>query len=118
VALANLVADLAADVQVLIAIDDLQWLDARTTTALAFHARRLPARNVGIVVTMRTPGVESRLAAELEAEWALRRIDVPTELKIVDMVSDARLGPGQSAPLLAGVPNQPNGGPHEQHSRK
>jgi ATP/maltotriose-dependent transcriptional regulator MalT len=42
---------------VLVAIDDLQWLDASTMQIIAFAARRLPGR-VGVIGTVRTdPGV-------------------------------------------------------------
>jgi DNA-binding CsgD family transcriptional regulator len=90
VAVSTLVANLAADAPLLIAIDDLQWLDATTTTALTFLARRLPPRNVGMLLTVRTPAAESPLLAELEAEWALRRVDVPPldENEIVDLVHE------------------------------
>jgi DNA-binding CsgD family transcriptional regulator len=77
VALTTLIGILSADNPVLIAVDDLQWLDATTAVALAFLARRMPSRNLGIVLTLRTPSVEPTLLAELEADWALRRIEVP-----------------------------------------
>jgi len=45
---------LAALGAVLVAIDDVQWLDDATTTTLAFVARRLPA-NVRFLLAKRTP---------------------------------------------------------------
>ncbi|MDT4942472.1 MAG: hypothetical protein QOJ34_2561, partial [Pseudonocardiales bacterium] len=77
VAVTTLVGMLAAAAPVLIAIDDLQWLDATTTSALAFLARRLPPSNVGIAMTRRAPAVEPSLLVALDAGWALRRVEVP-----------------------------------------
>jgi DNA-binding CsgD family transcriptional regulator/tetratricopeptide (TPR) repeat protein len=44
---------LAADRPVVIAIDDVQWLDGPSARALAFAARRLESLPVGMAITMR-----------------------------------------------------------------
>src|SRR5699024_675313 len=70
-AFTSLLRALAADRSVLLCIDNLQWLDAQTAEVLAFAARRLPERGVGIVATVRTdpetptPAVLADLAAAL-----------------------------------------------------
>ena len=51
-AFVGVLASLAETAVVLVAIDDVQWLDPASAGALAFAARRLPAR-VGLLVTRR-----------------------------------------------------------------
>ncbi|WP_196255648.1 AAA family ATPase [Micromonospora sp. WMMC415] len=46
--------DVAAERPALIAIDDLQWLDAASARALRYALRRLDSERVGILATMRT----------------------------------------------------------------
>src|ERR1700754_1555106 len=49
----SVVKGLAADTAVLLAIDDLQWLDASSTQVIAFTARRLSG-HVGVLATVRS----------------------------------------------------------------
>ncbi len=46
---------LAAETAVAVVVDDAQWLDAPTTRALSFVARRLGDARVGLIVTLRSP---------------------------------------------------------------
>ena len=55
-ALVTVLTALAEDCPVLLAIDDVQWLDGASAEALAFVARRCP-RRLGLLVTRRTEGV-------------------------------------------------------------
>jgi predicted ATPase len=55
VALRTLLVDLARTRPVVVAVDDVQWLDAATARALAFAARRLDGQRVAIVATLRAP---------------------------------------------------------------
>ncbi len=52
---------LAAEVPVLVAVDDLQWLDGESVRALRYAIRRLDADPVGIVATIRTGIVDDPL---------------------------------------------------------
>ena len=54
-ALRTVLAELASDGPLVIAVDDAQWLDAATARALAFATRRLQDRPVGVVATVRSP---------------------------------------------------------------
>src|SRR5215210_3135613 len=49
----NALEVLAADRDLLVAIDDLQWLDASSAAALAFAVRRLADRNVLLLLARR-----------------------------------------------------------------
>ena len=46
---------LTSEGPVVVAVDDVQWLDAATAGALSFALRRLHGRPVGVVVTVRSP---------------------------------------------------------------
>jgi DNA-binding NarL/FixJ family response regulator len=50
-----IVTRMAAETPVLIAIDDLQWLDSPTSAVLRFAARRLRDVDAGIVASIRVP---------------------------------------------------------------
>ena len=64
VALRSLLAALADESPVLVALDDVHWLDPSTVTALAFAARRLTAERVVIVATSRDAVPPAIVAAE------------------------------------------------------
>lgn len=70
---------LAVKAPVMIAIDDLQWLDPSSTAVLLYVLRRLADERVAAVVTVRTErGVRAGLElAAAVAEPRLRRIDIP-----------------------------------------
>lgn len=56
---------LAESTSILLAVDDIQWLDVSTAQALAFAARRLHGSAVGIVATVRVgPGMRDPLELE------------------------------------------------------
>ena len=50
----ELLAGAASDGRLLVAIDDVQWLDAPTAAALAFGLRRLESASLLVLVSMRT----------------------------------------------------------------
>src|SRR5262249_40047260 len=63
----------AGNSPVLVAIDDLQWLDAPSARAIEFAARRLESEPVGILASQRQPGGDSPL--EIERFLADNRIE-------------------------------------------
>ena len=59
IALRSLLARVATRAPVLIAVDDVGWLDDSTLSALAFVARRVEDLPIGILTTLRLPAEES-----------------------------------------------------------
>ncbi len=64
----TLLAEAADEQPMLCAIDDAQWLDVASAQALAFVARRLDARSVGMVFAIREPSQELEGLPELVVE--------------------------------------------------
>ena len=82
---------LAADGPVLVAVDDLQWLDAPSAEALAFAARRLGDAPVRLLLARR-PGRRSPLERAL-ARGTLERLEVgPLDLDATRSLLAGRLG--------------------------
>src|SRR5688500_3266886 len=72
--LRDAVRTLAEDAPVLIAIDDIQWIDRPSAAALAYAVRRLGDTRVGLAVARRSePGV--RLPFELDRAFAPDRLE-------------------------------------------
>jgi tetratricopeptide (TPR) repeat protein len=58
IALRSLLANVAAHSPVLIAVDDVGWLDDSTLSSLAFIARRVQDLPIGLLTTLRLPAEE------------------------------------------------------------
>lgn len=71
-ALLSLVRTLAAAGGVILAVDDAQWLDAPTSSVLAFAARRLDSEPAGVVVAHRTGAGGLELLESLDRERVVR----------------------------------------------
>ena len=104
---------LARDTRVLIAIDDVQWLDDASARALAFAVRRLDDANVGLLCTRRMgervefDGVE-RMIAEMRAE----RVRVgPLSVGAMQRLLQARLDRPLPRPILIRVHETSGGNP-------
>ena len=54
---------LARDVPLVVAVDDVQWLDPPTAAVLAFAARRLSDERIGLLLALRTRGTSRRRSA-------------------------------------------------------
>ena len=89
--------------RVLLAVDDVQWLDAPSAQALMFAIRRLSGAPVGIVTTLRLgPGLRDRLDLDrsVPAEH-LHRLHVgPLDQAAVQRIIRERTGGGISTTLV------------------
>lgn len=109
----SVVGHLAATTPVLLAIDDLQWLDSSSRQVLAYAARRSSGR-VGILGTFRTESDRCGAATWLSMPRpeALRRIQVsPLSLGAMHAVVSERLGRAFSRPAMVRVHEVSGGNP-------
>ena len=101
---------LAARAPVVIAIDDLQWLDGPSADVLAFASRRLAERNVRFLLARR-PGRAPELERSLE-RGSLVRVEVGAlTLGAVRRMLGERLGLTLPRPLLRRVVDVTQGNP-------
>jgi DNA-binding CsgD family transcriptional regulator len=91
--------ELATRMPLLVAIDDIQWLDTPSADALTFAARRLADQRV-VFLLARRPGTASELERALERR-ALQRLDVgPLSLGAIRRLLVERLGLSLSRHML------------------
>jgi DNA-binding CsgD family transcriptional regulator len=113
VALLNVLRGLAAARNVLVAVDDVQWLDAASAGALAYAVRRLRDERVGVLLARRA-GLESPVVDDLGRSVRDRfvRLDVgPLDPGALHQVVHAHLGASLPRPLLAEVHQASGGNP-------
>jgi AAA ATPase domain len=112
-AFVGVLASLAEAAVVLVAVDDVQWLDPASSGALAFAARRLPSR-VGLLLTRRGDpndllplGLERALP-----EGRLERlVPRPLSLGALHHLIRGRLGSAPPRPALARLAEASGGNP-------
>ena len=98
---------------VLVAIDDVQWVDLASQRALEFAARRLPA-SLGLLVTRRSDGAA---AAPLDLDRALppdslqRVVLASLSLASLHHILRERLGSTPTRPIFARVAEASGGNP-------
>jgi predicted ATPase len=97
-----------------VAVDDVQWLDAASSGALGYAARRLRDEHVGVLLSRRS-GLDSPLLAELRRSLpAGRCTDVevgPLDVATLHHVVQAHVGVVLPRPLLAEVHDASGGNP-------
>ncbi|HSC93084.1 MAG TPA: AAA family ATPase [Gaiellaceae bacterium] len=109
-AVGDTIYGLAEDAPVLVASDDVQWLDAPSAVALAFALRRVDARPVAVLLARRsgTP----RSALEEAVEPVAERIRVgPMSLGAVQGILKARIGRAFPRPVLRRLHEASGGNP-------
>ena len=95
---------------VLVAVDDVQWLDPASVTTLSFAARRLASEPVGFLLARR-PGPPSPLEQAL-ARRALEHLDIgPLSLAATRRLLSARLGLSLPRRLLHRIVESSEGNP-------
>ncbi len=100
---------------VVVAVDDVQWLDTETARALAFAIRRLDGRSVGVLATLRTPlvapeplGLERALGPE--RRFVRARLGA-VDLETVRVLIESRLGYTYRRPTLLRIAEESTGNP-------
>jgi DNA-binding CsgD family transcriptional regulator len=111
VALLNALRGLARSRELLVAVDDVQWLDAASSAALAYAARRLKGEHVGLLLARRA-GLESTLLDTLTRTARCGIVNVgPLDLTALHQVVQAHLDVALPRPLLAEVHEASGGNP-------
>lgn len=114
VALLTALRSLAEDLPVVVAVDDVQWLDAASAAGLAYAARRLRAERVGLLLTHRS-GLDSPLLGALGRVLPTERRTIvrvgPLEVGALHHVVQAELGVVLARPLLNAVREASGGNP-------
>ena len=102
---------LARDRPVLLAVDDVQWLDLSSRRVLSFAARRLSDAPIGILVTQRGDGPDPLdLARTFDERFDELRVE-PLSLGALARVIRTRLGVRIPRPALARVHDASGGNP-------
>ena len=106
------VSSLAEGAKVLVAVDDLQWLDSSSRLVVAFATRRLSG-SVGVLVTARTGENESAGSwLQLPRPDTVRRITVPPmSVGALHAVINDRLGRSFSRPTMVRIEEVSRGNP-------
>ncbi len=113
VAVLNALRGLASTRPVLVAVDDVQWLDEASAAALAYAARRLRDERVGMLLARRS-GLESVLLDELRRSLGERFIDLgvgPLDSPALHRAIQDHLGVTLPRPLLGEVRQASGGNP-------
>jgi DNA-binding CsgD family transcriptional regulator len=114
VGLRSLVVRLADTTPVLVAVDDVQWLDSATALTLEFLAGRVAQHAVGVLVTLRAPltgrdplGLERTMGGERVARVRLG----PLSLGALRVLIERRLGYRYARPVLIRIGHVSGGNP-------
>jgi len=113
-ALRSLLVGVAQRAPVVVAVDDVQWLDAATVRALSFAMRRLDGQPVGVLATVRAPlqspdvlGLERALGGERCARVRLG----PLSLGALGVLLERRLGYPYRRSILVRIERVTGGNP-------
>ena len=108
----NALAALAREDGVVVAVDDVQWLDGASAEALAFAVRRLEADDVRVLLSSRVVPDDEPSGVELVADERLERLRVgPLSLGAVHRLVRERLGKALSRMALHRVYEVSGGNP-------
>jgi DNA-binding CsgD family transcriptional regulator len=114
VGLRSLLVELAVTGPVMIAVDDVQWLDGATARTLAFAVRRLEGQPVGVLAAARTP-IASRDPLGLERAFAPDRFERvrlgPLSVGALRAVLERGLGFQYPRPVLLRIEQTTGGNP-------
>jgi DNA-binding CsgD family transcriptional regulator len=106
----SVLRELAVAAPVVVAVDDLQWLDTPTWHVVEFAARRLRAERVGVLAAARPQG-----AARIRAfhDDSLRRIRLEgLSLSALHRILKIQLGRSFARPILVRIERAASGNPY------
>jgi DNA-binding CsgD family transcriptional regulator len=110
-AVLNVLRTLSSAGPLLVAIDDVQWLDAPSAAVLSFALRRLGAEPIGVLATIRLPGGEPP-AVVFEPWLSAERLRLgPLNLAAVHELLRTGLGLSPSRPTLVRLHQAAGGNP-------
>jgi DNA-binding NarL/FixJ family response regulator len=100
-AVVNVLRAGSAEIPLVVALDDAQWLDSPSSAVLAFAARRLAAHRVGFMLTRRLEGGDGRLPLETALADRLDRVTPsPLSLGALNRLLQEHFGRPFSRPLV------------------
>jgi len=112
-AVVSLLSELAASAPVLLAMDDVQWLDLPSASALEFALRRLEAQPIAVLASLRLgerTGTSGLLSTGLDGR--IRRLRLgPLSLGALHHIVEDELGHGLPRPLLVRIERATGGNP-------
>ncbi len=107
-----LLRDQAAQHEVIVAVDDWQWLDLPSRRVLEFAARRLAAERIGLLCSVRSPASGWAIGGGAEAEDRLTRLALgPLSLAALARIVAERLGRSLPRPVLVRIAQGSKGNP-------
>ncbi len=104
---------LARDEPLVVAVDDVQWLDRASAQALEFATRRLPAQT-GLLLTWRSDGLEENplhLDRALPENRLLHIVPTPLSLGALHYLIESRIGTALPRPKLIRILEASGGNP-------
>jgi predicted ATPase len=111
-AVASLMVACARERPLVVAVDDVQWLDSPSARVLAYAVRRFDSAPVGVLVSVRSDGGAPE---PLALDRALARVAGlrlrPLSLGALRQIVTARLGLSPSRPLLLRIARHSGGNP-------
>jgi predicted ATPase len=111
-ALLSVLRALAERSRVVIAVDDLHWLDAPSAAALEFALRRLQDERVLAIVSLRGDEIESSFVSALERELRIERLELgPLSVAALHRVLAQMLGRSFPRPTLVRITQASGGNP-------
>ena len=110
-AVQSVVQALALERPLLLALDDVQWIDASSAAVLSFVLRRLGDAPVGILATVRGRPVEAPLELDRDLTSLSRLLVEPLSMGAIHRLLWGRLALNLSRPVLARVHDMSGGNP-------
>src|SRR3954451_3594802 len=108
----TLLRALAADTAVVIAIDDLQWLDPPSLAAVEFALRRLDDERVRLIFSLRADAAAPVRLVETLHERSLERIELgPLSVAALHRILAAVIGRAFARPILVRIAEASGGNP-------